>query len=122
MIGQISGDAKRLSLDLRPGILDDLGLIPAIRWLVDQINKEGIIEARISILKAFSVLYLRRQHAFIQNNPGSHQYARRHSGADCIEVQLVYMMINTLNWKSRITEKELSSMRPTSFHFRISWE
>ena len=28
-------DVRRISLDLRPSILDDLGLIPALRWLVE---------------------------------------------------------------------------------------
>ena len=29
-------ELRRISLDLRPTILDDLGLIPALRWLIDQ--------------------------------------------------------------------------------------
>lgn len=45
----ISDDTKRLSLALRPGILDDLGLVPAIRWLVDQLNSEGNIEAKVLV-------------------------------------------------------------------------
>lgn len=45
----ISDDTKRLSLALRPGILDDLGPVPAIRWLVDQLNDEDSIEAKISV-------------------------------------------------------------------------
>jgi signal transduction histidine kinase len=45
----ISDDAKRLSLALRPGILDNLGLIPALRWLVNQMNEKGSIEAEIQI-------------------------------------------------------------------------
>lgn len=42
----VSEELRRLSLDLRPGILDDLGLIPAIRWLVSNLNQDGI-NARI---------------------------------------------------------------------------
>jgi signal transduction histidine kinase len=45
----ISDDAKRLSLALRPGILDNLGLVPALRWLVNQMNEKGNIEAYIQI-------------------------------------------------------------------------
>jgi signal transduction histidine kinase len=45
----ISDDARRLSIALRPGILDDLGLVPAIRWLVEQLNSEGNIEAKLSL-------------------------------------------------------------------------
>ena len=46
---QISGDAKRLSLALRPGILDDLGLVPAIRWQIDQLNSMCNIESKILV-------------------------------------------------------------------------
>jgi signal transduction histidine kinase len=49
-IESISADAKRLSIDLRPGILDDLGLVPAIRWEVDQLNSEGFTEAKIQVI------------------------------------------------------------------------
>ncbi len=45
----ISDDTKRLALALRPGILDDLGPVPAIRWLVDQLNDEESIESKISV-------------------------------------------------------------------------
>jgi two-component system sensor histidine kinase DegS len=42
-------DVRRTSLDLRPSILDDLGLVPALRWLVDRTNKESGINTRILI-------------------------------------------------------------------------
>ena len=40
---------RRTSLDLRPSILDDLGLVPALRWLVDRMNKESGINTRILV-------------------------------------------------------------------------
>lgn len=42
-------DIRKISLDLRPSILDDLGLVPALRWLVDQRGKESGINTRILI-------------------------------------------------------------------------
>jgi signal transduction histidine kinase len=42
-------DIRRISLDLRPCILDDLGLVPALRWLVDERGKESGINIRILI-------------------------------------------------------------------------
>jgi two-component system sensor histidine kinase DegS len=42
-------DIRRISLDLRPCILDDLGLVPALRWLVDERGKESGINTRILI-------------------------------------------------------------------------
>jgi len=40
---------RRTSLDLRPSILDNLGLVPALRWLVDRVNTECDIHARIIV-------------------------------------------------------------------------
>ena len=40
---------RRLSLDLRPSILDNLGLIPALRWLVDRMGKDCNIRGKITI-------------------------------------------------------------------------
>jgi signal transduction histidine kinase len=45
----ISDDTRRLSVALRPGILDDLGPILAIRWLVDQLDIENSIKANILV-------------------------------------------------------------------------
>jgi signal transduction histidine kinase len=42
-------DVRRLTFDLRPSILDDLGLLPALRWLVDRMNKESEIRTRMLI-------------------------------------------------------------------------
>lgn len=42
-------DVRRITLDLRPSILDDLGLLPALRWLVDRKSEESGISIRILI-------------------------------------------------------------------------
>ncbi|OGO16658.1 MAG: hypothetical protein A2Z02_04815 [Chloroflexi bacterium RBG_16_48_7] len=46
---RISGDLKRMALDLRPGILDNLGFAAALRWLVDRFNLEGNVVAEIIV-------------------------------------------------------------------------
>jgi len=48
-IFQITEDLRRLSLDLRPGILDNAGFLPALKWLIYRLNKESHINARIVI-------------------------------------------------------------------------
>jgi signal transduction histidine kinase len=45
----VSDELRRLTLDLRPGILDNVGFIPAIRWLVDRLNQEGLIDMKLAI-------------------------------------------------------------------------
>jgi two-component system sensor histidine kinase DegS len=42
-------EVRRASLDLRPSILDDLGLIPALRWLVDRMSQESGINTQILV-------------------------------------------------------------------------
>jgi two-component system sensor histidine kinase DegS len=42
-------EVRRASLDLRPSILDNLGLIPALRWLVDRMSQESGINTRILV-------------------------------------------------------------------------
>jgi signal transduction histidine kinase len=46
----ISQDLRRLSIDLRPTVLDDLGLVPAVCWLVDGFKQGSGINAEIEII------------------------------------------------------------------------
>lgn len=40
---------RRIILDLRPSILDELGLIPALKWLVTRMNEESGIDISFSV-------------------------------------------------------------------------
>jgi PAS domain S-box-containing protein len=40
---------RRFSHELRPGILDQLGLLPALEWLIDDINVSYGIDARMKV-------------------------------------------------------------------------
>lgn len=45
----LSEDLRRISHDLRPGILDNVGLIPAVEWLADLLNQETNMNARLIV-------------------------------------------------------------------------
>jgi len=44
---EVVDEIRRLSRDLRPSILDDLGLIPAVRWLVKDLEQRTGIRTRL---------------------------------------------------------------------------
>ena len=46
---KVSEGVRRLSLDLRPSILDNMGLVPAVRWLTANLNQENGTDAQISV-------------------------------------------------------------------------
>lgn len=43
-------EVRYFSRDLRPSILDDLGLLPAIEWLTEELKKERKIETGLTVL------------------------------------------------------------------------
>jgi two-component system, NarL family, sensor histidine kinase DegS len=45
----VSDDLRRMTLDLRPGILDNLGFVPAVRWMLERLNQDGRLDARMVI-------------------------------------------------------------------------
>ncbi len=45
----VSEGVRRLSLDLRPSVLDNTGLVPALRSLADRLFQESGIEAKVAV-------------------------------------------------------------------------
>jgi signal transduction histidine kinase len=48
ILDRLLQQTRQISLDLRPPLLDDLGLVPALRWYVNQQTERAGLEAKIS--------------------------------------------------------------------------
>jgi signal transduction histidine kinase len=48
----VSENVRRLSLDLRPSILDNIGLVSALRWLAGHLNEKHKIKAKFKTIGA----------------------------------------------------------------------
>jgi signal transduction histidine kinase len=83
-------DIRRTSLDLRPCILDDLGLVPALRWLVDQMGKESGINTRILVNGKKRKLSPQAEVAIFRVTQEALNNIKRHSGAKEAEVTLAF--------------------------------
>ncbi len=86
----IAEDTKRISLALRPGILDDLGLVPAIRWLVDQLNRDDSVQAKVSVEGHQRLLNQDVNNHLFRIAQEALNNIRRHAKATEVNVILVY--------------------------------
>jgi signal transduction histidine kinase len=46
--GALTDQIRRLALDLRPAVLDDLGLLPALLWLAERFAQQSGLRVRVS--------------------------------------------------------------------------
>jgi PAS domain S-box-containing protein len=49
-VGKVLDGVRRFGQDLRPSVLDDLGLLPALQWLAADVEKRFGIEVRTSVI------------------------------------------------------------------------
>jgi len=83
-------DMRRTSLDLRPSVLDDLGLVPALRWLVDHISQESGINTRIQVNGKKRKLSPQAEVAIFRVTQEALNNIKRHSKAKEAEVTLEF--------------------------------
>jgi two-component system sensor histidine kinase DegS len=86
----IAEDTKRLSLALRPGILDDLGLIPAIRWLVDQLNRDDSVKAMVTVEGQECLLDQEVNNHLFRIAQEALNNVRRHANATEVNVKIIF--------------------------------
>jgi two-component system, NarL family, sensor histidine kinase DegS len=86
----VSQDLRRITLDLRPTVLDDLGLVPAIRWLIKGFKDDSGIEVQMEMVgivpqlsKKFSINIFRIVQEALTN-------IRKHSKATKVNIALTF--------------------------------
>jgi signal transduction histidine kinase len=91
---KVAEDIRRISVDLRPSILDDLSLVPAIRWLIDRMNQDQstLIQMQVQgveqkIRPVADVMIFRIIQEALNN-------AKKHSEASNIRLELIFTQDN----------------------------
>jgi len=79
---------RRYSQDLRPSILDDLGLVPALEWLLDNLEKQYNIKTNISITGSRRRLAPEKELIIFRVAQEALSNVRRHSGASDVAMSV----------------------------------
>lgn len=82
-------EVRRLSMDLRPALLDDLGLVPALRWLVTRQAESGDVHVALEIENVPDTLSQQMTTALFRMVQEGLTNVVRHSGATQAWVRLV---------------------------------
>ncbi|WP_338738196.1 PAS domain-containing sensor histidine kinase [Candidatus Dehalogenimonas loeffleri] len=81
---------RRIAQDLRPRILDDLGLIPALEWMADNLIKKHGIEAKVVIGGTECQLPSEVQLLLFRIAQEALNNIRKHSEASNVEITVTY--------------------------------
>ncbi len=79
---------RRIATDLRPGILDDLGLLAAIEWVVEEFQGRTGVEGHVSLPKANLAVDAERTTALFRILQVTLTNVARHAGATRVNVRL----------------------------------
>jgi PAS domain S-box-containing protein len=77
---------RRFSRDLRPPVLDDLGLLPALKWLATALEEQHSVAANIRVLGEQHRLPDEAELALFRIAQEALNNVRKHSGASAVEV------------------------------------
>lgn len=81
---------RRLSRDLRPTVLDDLGLVPALEWLVADLTGRAAIDARFHLSGSVRRLPAETEVALFRVVQQALRNVERHAGARRVEVRVTF--------------------------------
>jgi PAS domain S-box-containing protein len=90
IIDETAGELRRLSRALRPPILDDLGLVPALRSETSALAHRSGMEAHFELIGEVRPLPQDTELLLLRVTQESLHNAERHSGASCVNVTLRY--------------------------------
>ena len=79
---------RRFSHDLRPGVIDQVGLVPGLEILAEELNKVGGINASLQITGPETRLRPETELALFRITQEALRNARRHSGATDVMIKL----------------------------------
>jgi len=81
-------EVRRFSQDLRPSILDDLGLVPALEWLLSNLEKQHKIHTSMSINGNQRRLAPEKELILFRIAQEALSNARRHSNASAVNMSI----------------------------------
>jgi signal transduction histidine kinase len=88
LAGQALAEIHRLIYDLRPSVLDDLGLFPSVRWLAEHHLKPAGIAFRCEVTEPERRLAPDQETVLFRAVQEALQNVARHSGAETVLVQI----------------------------------
>jgi two-component system sensor histidine kinase DegS len=86
----LTEDLRRISLDLRPSILDNLGLVPAVRWLTEKVAGESEIKTKLSVDGGIRKLSSETELMIFRIIQEALNNVQRHSNATEAMLNLIY--------------------------------
>jgi len=87
----LAEDMRRLSLDLRPSILDTMGLLPALNWLVTSFASDHNIDGQLEVDGKVQALKPEADVAIFRIVQEALNNVVRHSGAATVCVRVKYL-------------------------------
>ena len=117
LIDSIIQTVKRISAALRPGILDDLGLVAAIEWQAEEFQNRTGINCRFAVNPDDLTVDQDRSTAIFRIFQETLTNILRHAGASLVSVELLKeagsLMLRVIDNGTGITEKQIHD--PKSF-------
>jgi len=88
---RLAEDMRRLSLDLRPSILDTMGLMPALNWLVSSFDSDHNIDGQLELSGKIRTFKPEADVAIFRIVQEALSNVSKHSGATTVCVRVEYL-------------------------------